>query len=98
MLSTKKIADSAISLGEVAHTAIVISGDLAFSGNETEYIYVNRCVKHILEHYKAKSHNQSFIPIFFSTGFSRKQGQREANALRRPLTFILGNTSESHSS
>lgn len=64
MLSTKKIADAAISLGEVAHTAIVIFGDLAFSGNETEYIYVNRCVKHILEHYKAKSHNQSFIPIF----------------------------------
>lgn len=59
----EKIVDAAISTGEIDHVAMIISGDLAFSGQRTEYACVNRCIKHIIEDYKSKTHNTSFIPI-----------------------------------
>lgn len=63
-----KIADAAIGNGRVDQVVFIVSGDLAYSGKQEEYITVNKCIKHIIENYKSKSKGKFYIPIFSVPG------------------------------
>lgn len=63
-----KIVDAAISVGNIDHIVILVSGDLAFSGKRNEYKQVNRCINHIINVYREKSHLSGYINVYCVPG------------------------------